>query len=924
MDKRPREWSDHGDDDDDEYVSGRHDSWRRFEPEAVSSSADFGKGKGKGKGKGGDWGKGKGKGDDWGKGKGKGKGKGGGKGSLAPTYRLEDIGKLRLEQLSLAENTESCGVIDMNGSVKKQQLEIMAATTELQADHHALVPVGAVTTQPAEALLNYFPVQIEPGQQAFVYSVEFRPPFTVPATTDNTKLRTYLVMKGLEEMGRTMDYDAATVVYAGGPQLFAPQPFPFEEVPYQLRDGQQGVVYLEMVRIMNWDTITPEHQFVIANVFQAGLRQLPNRCRIGRVTYDLRPRCDIPLFRWEDRQFGRLRLLAGPTSRLLATDRGPMLVIDVSARVKQEETVKTLLEWGASQDEFVGRYGIVSYNQKAFVIQAIDTKVKPTDKFPWRKGGVEREVSYIEYVREKYAKHIPPNWQPDLRQPMVVEYDKRRNQTNYYLAEFVHPCGLSSGMKKNTDFMRDLRDRVGGNPSWRAWLMERLVLPAADDPQAAPFWRLLEAWGLKLSSHFTHTEVQELPQQRIAFGDKTVTPSTEGKWDVFEVATRENRQMARPPPPTAGFVLHADWDGQSYFQEMAKKAQAMGFRLDLQPWKLDPREYCSAVLAERQTPALLCAQMLRKDESPGNPYDALKSGLTLNAGIVTQCGIPGGKALGVKAQMAAVQVCAKLGGVPWAVPVAQTALPARGTLVLGFDLAHSKKRGDEHSLMGVVATLDAECLRCWHTVKEIQLGSTVLDPAGLHDAVNGAVQAYQALHRQPPERVVVVRNGVGESQYGTMGRQEVMVVKEEVEKACGPVPLLVLLTIKDTRARVFKVDRGAVVNPVPGTVVSGGTIRNSAGYDEFLVVAHGTTQGTVQPLKIVVLHNSIPGLPLVDVQRFVVQLCCNYFNFFGAVKMPSPIMYASKLLKFIQDHRRADGRLCLPLPVGLQQKLFYL
>lgn len=52
---------------------------------------------------------------------------------------------------------------------------------ELQADHHALVPVGAVTPQPAEALLNYFPVQIEPGQQAFVYSVEFRPPFTVPA-----------------------------------------------------------------------------------------------------------------------------------------------------------------------------------------------------------------------------------------------------------------------------------------------------------------------------------------------------------------------------------------------------------------------------------------------------------------------------------------------------------------------------------------------------------------------------------------------------------------------------------------------------------------------------------------------------------------------------------------------------------------------
>ena len=112
-----------------------------------------------------------------------------------------------------------------------------------------------------------------------------------------------------------------------------------------------------------------------------------------------------------------------------------------------------------------------------------------------------------------------------------------------------------------------------------------------------------------------------------------------------------------------------------------------------------------------------------RDQSDGNLYTSLKQ-LTLQTSVVTQCVLvnptqKGGQ--GTKAQMTAVQVCAKLGGIPWQVE-SKFGLDPKGTMVIGIDFHHSVGVHERCSLMGLVATMDITTMECWQTAVEVPSG----------------------------------------------------------------------------------------------------------------------------------------------------------------------------------------------------------
>ena len=400
-----------------------------------------------------------------------------------------------------------------------------------------------VTT--AEALVNYFPVGLPPpGTKTHVYSVTFEPATVVPLRDDKTRLRAALVYS-LDRMG----LDTAQTVYTGGPVLWASRRLDRTKWPWEMRTGQEGTVRFEEVRTLQWGQVTPEHVHIFGEVYQRALRTVPNRsrpcvhpntlgavwcrmrlhppsiasharalrCRIGRVNYNLDTTVE-----WDHPRYGRLALLPGATGRLVSTDKGPMLNIDVKFRVKHQESVFELLRRGVRVEDLVGRMAVVQYSGRSFMIHSIDRRKTAQDRLQWNFKRAPRETTFFEYLMMKYPGVRAADC-VDPQQPMVVERDKRHEGgLNYYCSQYVYVCGLSAAMKADHHFMTDLRRRAGGTPHDRATLTQKLVLPSKEQEDTQPFWARLRDWGFRIDSQLTRMPTHVLKPPVVGFADAQV------------------------------------------------------------------------------------------------------------------------------------------------------------------------------------------------------------------------------------------------------------------------------------------------------------------------------------------------------------------------------------------------------------------
>ena len=78
------------------------------------------------------------------------------------------------------------------------------------------------------------------------------------------------------------------------------------------------------------------------------------------------------------------------------------------------------------------------------------------DMLEWKHKGEEKRTTLFDYLTIKYPNKVKPGDLLDDRQAMVVEKDKRNDQLNHYLAQYIYVCGLSEKMKSDHGFMTDV------------------------------------------------------------------------------------------------------------------------------------------------------------------------------------------------------------------------------------------------------------------------------------------------------------------------------------------------------------------------------------------------------------------------------------------------------------------------------------
>ena len=299
-------------------------------------------------------------------------------------------------------------------------------------------------------------------------------------------------------------------------------------------------------------------------------------------------------------------------------------------------------------------------------------------------------------------------------------------------------------------------------------------------------------------------------------------------------------------------------------------------------------------------------------------YHDLKKMLTEEIPITSQAILTStvnyGRNLRLIVSKLVAQICAKIGGIPWT--VSELPFFDKRTMVCGLDAYHDSEDG-LLSVVGFVASYNRTCTKYWSSSQMTQKPGDEI-ATGLQGMVVQALNHFREANGSLPDRVIVYRDGVdrGDPQMQAMKEVEV----EQLKKACAefdhPISCIFVVVTRKTNVELYAQGfyEDSFKNVVPGTVLDSGitsTLPSSPGSldaealarQEFFLVSTSQRLGIAPPTKYSVLYDTI-NAPPSHIHLLSYKLCHMYFNIANPIQLPSPIMYARKLGKFVAERSK--------------------
>ena len=261
-----------------------------------------------------------------------------------------------------------------------------------------------------------------------------------------------------------------------------------------------------------------------------------------------------------------------------------------------------------------------------------------------------------------------------------------------------------------------------------------------------------------------------------------------------------------------------------------------------------------------------------------------------------------GNELGIKTILTLVtmQLCAKLGGAPWAFsePIYDENSP-----ILGLDVFHQTEGGD--SITGGCAVFDPYGEYLFSDAKV----------TSLRDLLTSVLSRYIKNFGEP-SGLLIFRDGLNftQEQKFLLAPNGELEIVDEVLSDLGFSNYIFVMEKKGTHLRMYKkLSAVKVDNPAPGTVVIGKPFETN----EMLMVSQETYQGTVTPVLYKVIRPKDPDMERIAIA--VNKLCRHHWNTHRAIKIPAPALHADRITYLI---RKILGR--APTKPDLLNKPFYL
>ncbi|XP_063698555.1 protein argonaute-3 [Culicoides brevitarsis] len=743
--------------------------------------------------------------------------------------------------------------------------------------------------------VNYIKLLTDPDKGVFEYLVDFAPPIA------SKNIRCKLMGKIRDVIGETRTFDGVT--------LYLPIKLP-EVVTKQAIQDINGDTYEIKITFRKQKRLSD-----CVHLYNVLFDRIMNRLkfvRFNRKQFDPAAPHMIPQH--------KLEIWPGYVTAVDEHEGGIMLCLDVTFRVLNQRTVYDLLkEANAGGDgnykrtfeqAVLGASVITRYNNKTYRVDEVLWDMNPMSTFPTSDG---KEITFVEYYKKHYDIDIK-----DLRQPMLMNIDKRRLSTTevkeirlLLVPELTYLTGLTDKMRSDFKIMKDVATCTRITPNQRTGSLRTFIKRVAEDETTS---KMLRGWGLTLANDILTLQGRQLEDEKIQFGNKVISA---GPGADFNRELTNNHVMKAVDLNT-WLVICVQRDLKSadkFIDIMKRNSRPMGIQV-AQPEivKLptdSPTAYVDA-LRKNLNPKLQIVVLICPTPRDDR-YAAIKRICCTELPIPSQ--VINSKTLANDAknrsivQKIMLQMNCKMGGTLWGIKI-----PFKKVMICGIDTHHDASRAG-NSVAAFVASLDDSYTR-WYSRAVVQNKSEEL-LNGLTQCLRFALKEFQKHNHEYPERIIIFRDGVGDGQIQTLKNYEILQLKTalKAEKPGYDPQFTFIVVQKRINTRMMAIKGNELINPQPGTIVDHSVTRKHL--FDFYLVPQSVRQGTVTPTHYIVVEDSANFAPDV-IQRLAYKLCFMYYNWPGTVRVPACCQYAHKLAFLVGQHIKKN-----PNDV-LNDKLFYL
>lgn len=632
---------------------------------------------------------------------------------------------------------------------------------------------------------------------------------------------------------------------------------------------------------------------------------------------------------------------------------GPLLQLDVVHRpLSQKSMIEVLKEicegnesdiWAFQKDTDVAAEWmrfcenatvVTQYNARVYRIKAVHFDKTPADEFTMYQRDRKQyaKITYLKYIEAFYS------MRPEFRnQPLLEAFPEKETEKVFLLPELCVQTGITEEIRKDKNTMSEALKSIKAAPQERL----NAIIAGATDMQkdTLPSSTAVKAWGCSLDTEPVEVNGRVLEPLQVAFQEKKVYPVEDGN---FTKLLRNGLQCAVKLDDWILMYPASDESVLDIWLRSLRDIAQVAFGMQL----VDPRriklenqleELDEALQREVQQSTQLVLMLIPNKDSP-KVYQRFKRKLIADLPCISQ--VVKSETIRKRQSIAAVlskvvlQINAKFSGPLWNITVSKDlekdivaeSLKTTPFSIVGLDV-YRNNMGER--TLAMTATIDKSYSQYFSmsaTLDKEEWQSSLLQ--NIQNLFRNALLCFAgangANHGILPDKIVVYRASVSSEDMDLVSAefkamQEVLDVL--VTRTFGRQPedrpkITFIAIARRGNMRIFAHDEKGAKNPETGTVVDD-PVLCASGIPSFYLISQAISKGSAIPSFYSVLLNE-NNFSMDVIQNLTYRLCLMFYNSAAAVRVPAPVLYASKLAKMI-------GSVVQKAPhAALQKSLFYL
>lgn len=777
-------------------------------------------------------------------------------------------------------------------------------------------PESSKLGKPVSLMSNFYKFRVDTGgrEVLFEYIVKTAPALTCHSNEEKTKLFK-IVKKMKERLNALFDNH----VYWEG-FIYSFEKIDEIETLEDVEIEEDDVTYV--VSISLHDNLSFDNPKV-ARFFRAYMNQIikKSKLRLTRAGKHFDPRDPLEL--------NGVNMYWAYFNTMKCIDGSIYLNLNPSVKFFQQEPILTLIQEIGNmkkvKEELVGRSVMSYYNNRVYKIDDVNFDLNPTKKFFCDMHNKNKEMTYAEYIFENYNIRVK-----SLDQPMLMHHNIRTGQDIYLIPELCVLTGITEA-QKGMNF-REIKNDMFANAATKQSQASRFFKTLKQN--AAEYKSFTEKWKIEVDETQLKVNAYQCAQGTIIGNNKKTYNIKEMQRDF----SREFNGPLKANKINSWAIFYSKFSSQEFNGLMKQLKQTVTTDFEYQcnkpvtvELKGDDRKVQTWIDAiqgvhdEKNLEVIICIAPGRKGSSP--IYEGLKYYLQTETRIPSQVVLAETIKKNFKSfrnimKNIMIQVCAKLGHVPWG--FSSLPLMDKPTMVIGMDVCHRVGKSKQ-SVLGFVASLD-KYVGKYYSASQAQSEKQEI-AFSIEKLFQEAILAFKKENGIMPQRIIVYRDAVSEGQSQVTLSLEVPQLTQAIANLvqAGEMKdepkVLFILANKRIEQRFATSDKGKMYNPSRGLVIES-TVTRSDRF-EFYMISHAGPTGLQCPIRYEVIYSNWEGLDPKDLYDLTNILCAGYYNLQGVVKIPGPIMYAHTLCNQISkiNNRRDD---IAETPASLSNKLFYI